>query len=215
MLFHGRFTSMKTPLTVSSLVLAGCLFGQTSATNTNQQDSYTAVITQRAEKIVTTLGLDDAARAHRVRDIIVQQYRALNAAHEAVKIKPGAGGTPGSTAPASTAAPELKKLHAEFVSKLSKELTPGQADKVKDGMTYGIVQVTYKAYLAMLPELKEEEKAQILSLLVEAREIAMDAGSSEEKHQWFGKYKGKINNYLAARGYDLKKASRNLEKPKQ
>jgi hypothetical protein len=35
----------------------------------------------------------------------------------------------------------------------------------------------------------------------------MDAGSAEEKHKWFGKYKGKINNYLAGEGYNLKKAS--------
>jgi hypothetical protein len=45
-----------------------------------------------------------------------------------------------------------------------------------------------------------------MAWLVEAREIAMDCGSSEEKHYWFGKYKGKINNYLSAEGYDLKKA---------
>jgi hypothetical protein len=33
----------------------------------------------------------------------------------------------------------------------------------------------------------------------------MDAESSEKKHAWFGKYKGKINNYLSAEGYDMKK----------
>ncbi|MCH5720261.1 DUF3826 domain-containing protein [Niabella hibiscisoli] len=33
----------------------------------------------------------------------------------------------------------------------------------------------------------------------------MAAGSSDAKHGWFGKYKGRINNYLASRGYDLKK----------
>jgi hypothetical protein len=34
----------------------------------------------------------------------------------------------------------------------------------------------------------------------------MDAGSSEEKHGWFRKYKGRINNELSAAGYDLKLA---------
>lgn len=35
----------------------------------------------------------------------------------------------------------------------------------------------------------------------------MDAGTSKEKHAWFGKYKGRINNYLSAQGYDLNKES--------
>ena len=38
----------------------------------------------------------------------------------------------------------------------------------------------------------------------------MDAGSSEEKHAMFGKYKGRINNYLSAAGYDMKQAEKDL-----
>jgi hypothetical protein len=191
--------------------------GQNAATNSDPQAAYTATITQRAEKTVATLALPDAGKAQRVRDLLVQQYRDLNAIHEKLKDKSKMAPTPqpGASTIAGATEADLKKLHAEFLSKLSRELTPEQVDKVKDGMTYGVVQVTYKAYLAMLPELKEQEKAHILSLLVEAREIAMDAGSAEEKHQWFGKYKGKINNYLSAQGYDLKKASKNLEMQKQ
>ena len=51
----------------------------------------------------------------------------------------------------------------------------------------------------------EEEKAQIYAWLIEAREFALDAENSNKKHAAFGKYKGRINNYLAKRGYDLKK----------
>ena len=51
----------------------------------------------------------------------------------------------------------------------------------------------------------EEEKAQIYAWLKEAREFAIDAENSDRKHAFFGKYKGRINNYLAKRGYDLKK----------
>ena len=38
-------------------------------------------------------------------------------------------------------------------------------------MTYGVVMVTYKATVDMIPTLKEEEKAQIMAWLVEAREL--------------------------------------------
>jgi hypothetical protein len=62
----------------------------------------------------------------------------------------------------------------------------------------------------MVPDLTPEQKKQIYDWLVEARENAMDAGSSDEKHAWFGKYKGRINNYLAAAGVDLKRAEREM-----
>ena len=57
----------------------------------------------------------------------------------------------------------------------------------------------------MIPTLKPEEKQQILIWLKEARELAIDAESSKKKHEVFGKYKGRINNYLSKRGYDLTK----------
>jgi hypothetical protein len=71
-------------------------------------------------------------------------------------------------------------------------------------MTYGVLPVTYRAYLAQVPNLTDAQKERIMAFLVEARELAMDGGTSEEKHQWFRKYKGKINNYLSAEGYSLK-----------
>ncbi len=64
----------------------------------------------------------------------------------------------------------------------------------------------------MIQNLTEVQKKQILVWLTEAREHAMDAESSDKKHAWFGKYKGKINNYLSAAGYDLKKEGVEWEK---
>jgi hypothetical protein len=55
-----------------------------------------------------------------------------------------------------------------------------------------------------------------MAWLVEAREVALTAGSAEEKHRVFGKYKGRINNFLSAAGYDLKAAERAMwERRKQ
>jgi len=82
-------------------------------------------------------------------------------------------------------------------------------------MTYGVVPNTYKRYLELLPSLTDEQKRTILANLLEAREYAMDAGSSEEKHALFGKYKGKINNFLSAAGYDLKQAEKELAARRQ
>jgi hypothetical protein len=57
----------------------------------------------------------------------------------------------------------------------------------------------------MLQNLTPEQKEKMYNWLVEARELAMDEGSSDAKHAVFGKYKGRINNYLSAAGYDMKK----------
>ena len=72
-------------------------------------------------------------------------------------------------------------------------------------MTYNVLQVTYTAYVDMIPSLTGEQKNQIMTWLVEAREHAIDGESSEKKHWWFNKYKGRINNYLSAQGYDINK----------
>jgi len=96
------------------------------------------------------------------------------------------------------------------VARLDAELAPEQVNQVKDGLTYGVVPLTYKRYCELLPDLTVEQQAEILANLVEAREYAMDAGSSDEKHAWFGKYKGRINNYLSAAGIDMKRAEQDL-----
>jgi hypothetical protein len=60
----------------------------------------------------------------------------------------------------------------------------------------------------MLPNLTPEQNKQITDWLTEAREHAMDAESSDKKHAWFGKYKGRINNYLSKAGVDMKQAEK-------
>jgi hypothetical protein len=164
--------------------------------------AYTKVINERADKIVSTLGIDDSAESIRVRDIIAGQYRALGKIHDAQDA--------GEMTEAQESA-ELFALHRRFVALLEASLTPDQVEKVKDGLTYGVVPLTYGVYLKMMPDLSPELKHEIKANLLEAREYAMDAGSSDAKHAWFGKYKGRINNILSKAGYDLKKAEQELK----
>ena len=202
------------------MVFSLSVSAQDSKKAEDKEASYTKTITGRAEKIVATLGLTDSTKAIRVRDIITNQYRNLNtiytARDEQVKMIRGNGAEKNSTDSlarliAETYQAKVQKLHDPFISALSKELNNEQVIKVKDGMTYNVVSVTYKAMTDMIPSLKQNEKEQIMAWLVEARELAMDAESSEKKHWWFGKYKGKINNYLSAQGYDLQKERKEWE----
>jgi hypothetical protein len=200
------------------LLLAGHL-GLITAQDTNTQlgkeAAYTQVITQRAAKIVSTLEINDSVKAKRVIKIIAGQYRSLSEAHDTrnAAVKSIKADSTRSKAEKDTLVKKLdaerdlklSKLHKEYLDNLSKELTREQVDKVKDGMTSGKVQFTYGGYIQMIPALTDIQKKQIMDWLVEAREIAMDAESSEKKTAVFGKYKGRIANYLSAQGYDLKK----------
>ena len=184
-------------------------------TNAQKFDpEYVKVTNQRAQKIVDKMEVDGSDKQLAVRDLIANQYRSLNFIQETRDAKvdkvKAANYSKSKTDKKvekikMKADKEIKKLHKKYLKKLSKELTEEQVGQVKDGMTYGVFPKTYAAFLEMIPSLTSEEKEYIFNNLKEARELAMDGGSSHEKHAWFGKYKGRINNYLSARGYDLEK----------
>lgn len=183
--------------------LALCAATSASAQEADPDLAYTKVINERADKVVATLGIADAAESLRVRDTIAEQYRALGKIHDAKDA--------GQISEAEESA-ELFAVHRRFVALLEASLTPDQVEKVKDGLTYGVVPLTYGVYLKMMPDLSPELRREVKANLLEAREYAMDAGSADAKHAWFGKYKGRINNILSKAGYDLKKAEQELKK---
>jgi uncharacterized protein DUF3826 len=203
-------------LTVAVLLVYRC----SAAEDVDSEAAYVRDITKRADKIVASLAIDDEAAKTRVRDLISNQYRNLRDIHAERDSRIGEVKKANSADPAvaqawvetarNAANLKLADLHRRFLARLSVELSPEQVDKVKDGMTYGVVNVTHKRYLELFPQLTDEQKREVLANLVEAREYAMDGGSSEEKHAIFGKFKGRINNYLSAAGYDLKKAEKTL-----
>lgn len=160
-----------------------------------QEPQYVETIKGRAQKIVNGLNLGDANKEENVRNIIANRYFLLNDIHAKYDKK--------TQEDALNA--ELYKHHFELQSALALYLNEEQIDAVKDGMTYGRLKRDYNAQLEMIPSLTDEEKAQILIWLREAREYAMDAADSKGKHFWFDKYRGRTNNWLSARGYDLKK----------
>jgi len=185
-------------------------------------DNYTQVITQRSAKILTNIGITDSVKFKKVRDVLVDQYRSLGTIHDTrnakakeIKDQPAiekAVANAKIAALDSTVDRQLKTQHKVFLSKLEKDLSAEQIVKVKDEMTYKILPLTYGAYLDEIPTLTEPQKAQLMAWLVEARELAIDAESSEKKHAVFGKYKGRINNYLSAQGYDMKKEGEEWQK---
>lgn len=180
----------------------------------NRDPKYVETIVSRSAKIVDKLKIKDSTTYTNVLNIVSNKYFALNdiyakrdtAINQAKRSAlPKEEVNKVQVAAKNEAEAALYRSHFAFAADLSLFINEKQIEVVKDGMTFGVVKVTYDATLDMIPTLKKEEKAQILAWLKEAREFALDAENSNKKHEAFGKYKGRINNYLSKRGYDLVK----------
>lgn len=187
-----------------------------------QDPEYIKVTNERATKIVEKLALGNKEKETAVTNIIAQQFRDLSKIHDGrdAEIKKVKDDSSLSKEKQNASIDKLKadadksiaKLHKAYLKKLGIQLNEAKITEVKDGMTYGVLPITVAGYNDMLPNLTKEQKEYIYNALVEAREHAMDGGSSKEKHGWFGKYKGRINNYLSKQGYDLNKESTDWHK---
>lgn len=171
-------------------LLSYTVHAQVALDSEGRDAQYVNSIKTRSEKIIQALALEDKKVYENVLNIVCNRYFKLNDIYRDFPDK-------------NARDAELYKLHFEFETDLANYLSDSQIEQVKDGMTYGVVPKTYKAHLEMIPSLSEEEKLQILNWLKEAREFAIDAENAKAKHAWFGKYKGRVNNWLSKRGYNL------------
>lgn len=169
--------------------------------NTGRDPDYVKTILSRAEKATDALSITWTPVGENVRNIIANRYFTLNdiyAERDSLK-------KTDKQLAAAVCDSKLYRSHFGFDASLSSYLKPQEIEKVKNVMTFDVVNVTYNAYCDMIPSLQPEEKAQILIWLKEGRELAIDAESSNKKHEVFKKYKGRINNYLSKRGYNIEK----------
>ena len=167
---------------------------------TQAEADYLKKIDQRATDIVGKLQLTDEAKTAAVKAIVVGQYLKLREWQEANEAQLRTlRKDPALKEQADALLGTRTKLREAFLKSLGEHLTGRQIDVIKDGMTYGKVQFTWNGYLTQNPWLNEEEKARVLTWLLEARDEAIDGGSADEKSDIFNRYKGKIANYLAKR----------------
>jgi hypothetical protein len=156
---------------------------------------------ERAGKIAANLSLGNEGKQAHVGSIVARFYADLDELQSAGNAEEPA---------------RLAKLKQDVFEKLAGELTAEQIEKVKNGLTYNVLPITFGVYQEMLPQLTDAQKQQLLVWLTEARDLAITAGSSDKKHECFRKYKGRINNYLSKQGIDMKRAERDLaERRKQ
>ena len=94
-------------------------------------------------------------------------------------------------------------LRDAFAAQLAAIMPPALVDRVKDGITRDAYHHELQRFDRLAPNLSYPEKAHIAGLLVEMRENAMLEIDPKLQTQWVHKYRGIINNYIAAQGYDF------------
>ena len=191
---------------LAAAVLASRVFAadtNSAPATADAEVKYTKAIEGRTVDILKVLALTDTNKAAQVHDTIIAQYRALRAWHDENDAKLNASKS--DTNATAQIKASLKTLHDQYLATLGQNLTPDQVEQVKDKMTYGKVQFTFQGYVNQYPNLTDDHKAAILKMLKDAREEAMDGGSSDEKTAVFQRYKGRINNYLSKNGIHQEK----------
>ncbi len=205
---------MKKTLVVVAAMLSLCMTeGRAIDLDSIGRDTkYVQTILSRAAKVTDALNITGTDKGNEVLHIVANRYFKLNDIYaERDSIKAVAKALTGDAKKQKSDFAEMQKdqklykSHYGFITDLSLYLTGEEIETVKDVMTFNVVKVTYDAQCDMIPTLKDDEKKQILAWLKEGREYAIDAESSKKKHETFGKYKGRINNWLSKRGYNLTK----------
>lgn len=174
-----------------------------------------------SNKVMVVLNLEDKNKKESVRNLIAYQYQQIAKIQAIRKAREEKAKNSQKTKEEIEKEREsawqesktrLEKQRDLFVAELSKFLDKNQVEIVKNEITGQGLRKEYEKFQALLPNLTNEQKTKVLNFLLEARENAMNVLTSRERNQWFAKYRGRANNYLSAQGYDLRKATEELEK---
>lgn len=170
---------------------------------------YRETINKRAAAAVNVAKVADDAKKSAAINVVEVHYIGINDIHfdRDAAVKAAGRDKDAITSVVSKAAAEVVIVHKKFTDDLAALLTPEQCDAVKDKMTYDVRPTTFRVYCEMLPKLTDEQKTKVSDMLRSGREDALVAGDANLKHEQFRRAKGRINNYLSAQGYDMKKAS--------
>lgn len=157
-----------------------------------------AVAEKRSSGILATLDLADSSQAALVKRHIVNFILTLKNIHEGKDPLVG-----------EAKREALLAARGEFYNGLaSEELTAEQTLVVKNGLSANHFRINYDAFLHLVPNLTDEEKSYIHAQLAEVCDEAVLLNSGGAKGERFHKRRGRINNYLSQRGYDLKELSK-------
>ncbi len=167
---------------------------------------------KKASEWIASLSLNDAAKAERLTKVVTTHLDAVRDWHNEHPftsvpegINPANGRKFGELERqfiADSAIP--KSVHEQLMTGLRKDLGEEQVEAILDKYTVGKVAFTMTGYKAIVPDLKPEEEAILLTNLKQAREMAIDYKSMKLISMVFEIYKTKCEQYLNDNGRSWK-----------
>ncbi|WP_346238602.1 DUF3826 domain-containing protein [Niabella insulamsoli] len=184
---------------------------------------------KKAAEWAAELKLNDDASQKRVAAAIGEHLTKVKEWHNAHAVNENPGGLNPATGNALSkldweviyCSQKPESVRRDLMSVLTAELSPEQVEAVFDQYTIGKVAFTMKGYEAIVPDLTDEERTEILKQLKQARSIAIDYKSMKEISAIFEIYKTKCEQYLNSNGRDWRQLfkdyvnKRNAEKAAQ
>lgn len=172
---------------------------------------------KKASEWVAALYLTDAAKADRVQAAIATHLNAVKDWHNTHPVKQNPGGINPATGNAFSnldweviyCSQKPKTVRENLMRVLNAELTPEQIEQVFDKYTVGKVAFTLKGYEAIVPDLTETERGEIVKNLKQARDQAIDYKSMKEISAIFEIYKTKCEQYLNNNGRNWRQLFKN------
>jgi hypothetical protein len=160
---------------------------------------YESDLVGRTKDFVSDLKLTDKEKEEHMKESVIAFYRAVRGWHdihdaEYNKIKKDFKNKPVEFAKAKET---FLPIHKAFVDDLASFLTAEQVWMVKDRLCYTRPTIMYKGFIEQVPGITEAQKAEMLACVKEVCEIAMDEGSSTDKHSMMDQYKGRLTNMVA------------------
>ena len=186
------------------LLLCVCFF----CAYAQQDTAGNAEVNRKAAAWVTELKLQDKTKSGKVEQAIATHLIAVRDWHNT---------HPGSMVPAGInpatgnmfsdldrdvimCSSKPKSVHDNLMEVLKTELNDEQVEMILDKYTIGKVAFTLKGYEAIVPNLTDRERTEILKNLKQAREQAIDYKNMKEISAIFEIYKTKCEQYLNNNG---------------
>jgi len=167
-----------------------------------------AEIDKKATDWISSLTLNDTAKASRVKNVVATHLKGIhdwNNSHSYESVP--AGIDPATGKPLSTMDRQIiinsslpKSVHESLMTGLRKDLTEEQVEAILDKYTVGKVAFTLAGYKSIVTDLTPVEEATILANLKQAREQAVDFKNIKQISAIFEIYKTKNEQYLNANG---------------
>jgi hypothetical protein len=101
----------------------------------------------------------------------------------------------------------FRPQHDAFLAALAQEISPADIDKIKNSLTRSPgMDRTANAYIEMIPQFTDADKAFVRERFAIAREQAIDTTTGKEIDSFFKRQKVLVEAYIDQKGYDYRKS---------